>query len=433
MKFQTERPGELAGLRRLRQRADRARSRIRAAPTCGGLLEVQHRPPELTRGRADRALHRAPRPAARRAGVGRLALPRGRAPVAPSDVVSHPEGNTPLLHREALDRWTGADRLLLKHEGHNPTGLVQGPRDDGRRDPGAAASARARSPAPPPATPRRRSRPTRRRRASRRWCSCRRARWRMGKLAQTLAYGARTLLVRGDFDACLRLVEEASAASSASTCSTRSTRSASRGRRRSCSSCCSSSAGSRPTGSCCRPATWATPPRSGRRCARRTRWGLISRLPRLAAVQAAGAAPFARSFAEDFAHALRGARGDGRHRHPDRRPRLVRARGARDPGDRRRGARGDRRGDPRGEGRGGRLRRGLRAGERRERRGRARAGAPQGSMAPEQHVGGGAHRPHPQGPGLLLQYHREMEPPPPGREPADRDRAPELGEQMRDE
>ena len=32
----------------------------------------------------------------------------------------------------------------------------------------------------------------------------------MGKLAQTLAYGARTLLVRGDFDDCLRLVEEAS-------------------------------------------------------------------------------------------------------------------------------------------------------------------------------------------------------------------------------
>ena len=31
-----------------------------------------------------------------------------------------------------------------------------------------------------------------------------------GKLAQSLAYGARTLLVRGGFDDCLRLVEEAS-------------------------------------------------------------------------------------------------------------------------------------------------------------------------------------------------------------------------------
>ena len=32
----------------------------------------------------------------------------------------------------------------------------------------------------------------------------------LGKLSQSLAYGARTLLVRGDFDACLRLVQEAS-------------------------------------------------------------------------------------------------------------------------------------------------------------------------------------------------------------------------------
>src|SRR5512133_370086 len=30
----------------------------------------------------------------------------------------------------------------------------------------------------------------------------------VGKLAQTLAYGARTLLVKGDFDDCLRLLEE---------------------------------------------------------------------------------------------------------------------------------------------------------------------------------------------------------------------------------
>jgi threonine synthase len=32
----------------------------------------------------------------------------------------------------------------------------------------------------------------------------------LGKLAQSLAYGARTLLVRGDFDACLALVQQAS-------------------------------------------------------------------------------------------------------------------------------------------------------------------------------------------------------------------------------
>ena len=34
----------------------------------------------------------------------------------------------------------------------------------------------------------------------------------LGKLAQTLAYGAKTLLVRGNFDACLTLAREASQA-----------------------------------------------------------------------------------------------------------------------------------------------------------------------------------------------------------------------------
>ncbi len=60
------------------------------------------------------------------------------------------------------------------------------------------------------ATHRRRSPPTRRRPVSPRSSSCRPDGVALGKLAQTLAYGAQTLLVRGDFDDCLRLVEEAS-------------------------------------------------------------------------------------------------------------------------------------------------------------------------------------------------------------------------------
>src|SRR6185503_15132550 len=41
---------------------------------------------------------------------------------AVDDAVTHPEGNTPLLARTAISRWTAIDDLLLKHEGHNPTG-----------------------------------------------------------------------------------------------------------------------------------------------------------------------------------------------------------------------------------------------------------------------------------------------------------------------
>ena len=55
----------------------------------------------------------------------------------------------------------------------------------------------------------------------------------------------------------------------------------------------------------------------------------------------------------------------------------------------------------------------MRARERRERRRRARPG-PAGLMAPDQHAVAVLTGHILKDPGLLLQYHREMEPPPPG-------------------
>jgi threonine synthase len=123
----------------------------------------------------------------------------------------------------------------------------------------------------------------------------------LGKLAQSLAYGARTLLVRGDFDACLRLVEEASTRLGVYLLN--------------------SINPFRIEGQKTivlemlqqldwEPPDWIVLPAGnlgntaafGKALLEAHRWGLISRLPRLAAVQAAGAAPFARSFAEDFEH-----------------------------------------------------------------------------------------------------------------------------------
>jgi len=37
-------------------------------------------------------------------------------------IVSHPEGNTPLLDRDRVSHWAGVEHWLMKHEGHNPTG-----------------------------------------------------------------------------------------------------------------------------------------------------------------------------------------------------------------------------------------------------------------------------------------------------------------------
>ena len=37
-------------------------------------------------------------------------------------IVSHPEGNSPLLHRARIAEYAGVPALMLKHEGRNPTG-----------------------------------------------------------------------------------------------------------------------------------------------------------------------------------------------------------------------------------------------------------------------------------------------------------------------
>jgi threonine synthase len=289
MKFRTERPGSWQVCITCGNETTELDPHPRCQ-NCGGLLEVQHRPPALTSAELIQRFteRRGQRPGALASGVWRF-----REVVLPSahDIVSHPEGNTPLLHREVIDRWTGADRLLLKHEGHNPTGsfkdrgmtvgVTQAKRIRARAVASASLAAYAAQAGLPalvlvPAD-----------------------QVAIGKLAQTLAYGARTLLVRGDFDDCLRLVEEAS--------------------RRLGVYLLNSINPFRIEGQktiilellqqlAWQPPDWIVLPAGnlgntaafGKALLEAYRWGLIPRLPRLAAVQAAGAAPFARSFAEDF-------------------------------------------------------------------------------------------------------------------------------------
>ncbi len=93
-----------------------------ACPACGGLFEVEHPAPALRGDRlAASFLHVDGVPGAswRTSGVWRF-----QSVVHPSarDVVSWPEGNTPLLSRPVVARYAGCDGLLLKHEGMNPTG-----------------------------------------------------------------------------------------------------------------------------------------------------------------------------------------------------------------------------------------------------------------------------------------------------------------------
>ena len=264
---------------------------------CGGLLEIRHRPPALMPAELRRRFteRRGAQPGVTASGVWRF-----REIVLPSAdvVVSHPEGNTPLLHRVALDRWAGIEHVLLKHEGHNPTGsfkdrgmtvgVTQAKRigatavacaSTGNTSASLAAyAAQAGLPAlvlvPVDGVA-------------------------TGKLAQSLAYGAKTLLVRGDFDDCLRLVEQASDQLGVYLLN--------------------SINPFRIEGQktivlemleqlVWEPPDWIVLPAGnlgntaafGKALREAREWGLIARVPRLAAVQAAGAAPFARSFAEGF-------------------------------------------------------------------------------------------------------------------------------------
>lgn len=297
MRFRTDRPASwqacLACGNELTEEDPRAR-----CPACGGLLDIHHRPPDLTR---DELLQRFTERRGQRPGAASSGVWRFREFVLPSagEVISHPEGNTPLLHRDALDRWTGMIHLLLKHEGHNPTGSFKdrgmtvgvtqarriGARAVACASTGntsaslAAYAAQAGLPAlvlvPAEGVA-------------------------LGKLAQALAYGARTLLVRGDFDDCLRLVEEASARLGVYLLN--------------------SINPFRLEGQktivlemlqqlSWHPPDWIVLPAGnlgntaafGKALGEAYAWGLISRVPRLAAVQASGAAPFARSFEEGFA------------------------------------------------------------------------------------------------------------------------------------
>jgi threonine synthase len=267
-------------------------------PSCGGLLSLIHRPP-LLYGERLRAVFQTRGgivPDTTASGVWRY-----RELVMPSidegEVITHPEGNTPLLSRSAISEWAGVE-VWLKHEGHNPTGsfkdrgmtvgMTQAKRIGARAvacaSTGntaaslAAYAAQAGLPAlvfvPAGQTA-------------------------LGKLAQTLAYGARTLAVRGDFDECLRLLEAA-------------------GPRLGIYLLNSINPfrleGQKTIGfELLQQRRWEVPDwivlpagnlgnlsAFGKALLEARDWGLIDRIPRLAAVQAEGAAPFARGFKEGF-------------------------------------------------------------------------------------------------------------------------------------
>jgi threonine synthase len=177
---------------------------------CGGLFEVRHDLGALgARSAADwRALFESrwgAREGADASGVWRYR--EMVLPVAEDRIVSMPEGGTRLYRSSILERETGLDALYVKHEGENPTlsfkdrGMTAGVSWARRLGVGSVACASTGDTSASMAAyaafagipaivllPENRV--------------------SVEQLSQAIAYGARTLALRTDFDGCMRLVAE---------------------------------------------------------------------------------------------------------------------------------------------------------------------------------------------------------------------------------
>ena len=257
---------------------------------CGGLLNV-----ERDRMRLDRRIldeRRSSRRTIDQSGVWRFR--EAVLSIDESRIVTHPEGATRLYER---------DGILFKHEGENPTGsfkdrgmtvaITQAVRLGARAVACASTGNTSSSLAAYAAQA-----------ALRAIVFVPAGRIAAGKLAQTLAYGALCLQVRGDFDAAMRLVLEAS--------------------QRLEMYLVNSINPFRIEGQKTivwellqdlewNPPHWIVVPAGnlgntsafGKALIEARDAGWISRMPRLAAIQASGANPFYRSFRQDFAQRYR--------------------------------------------------------------------------------------------------------------------------------
>ena len=177
---------------------------------CGNLLEVQR--PQGWAAALGPSLFDAR--LGSRHDVDRSGVWRFREAVMQLDsvnIVTHPEGSTRLYQRDVLSRWGDVDALWFKHEGENPTGSFK---DRGMtvaatqaKRLGAAAVACASTGNTSASLAAYAAQA-----GMRAIVFVPAGKISAGKLAQTLAYGALCLQVRGDFDAAMKLVGDASRA-----------------------------------------------------------------------------------------------------------------------------------------------------------------------------------------------------------------------------
>ncbi len=173
---------------------------------CGGLLEVEHELGKVDQELFDNRLGGAEAPYD--SGVWRfkeIVYPE----ILEGYIVSRPEGNTNLYARRRLADYVGVKRLAMKHEGENPTGsfkdrgMTVGISEAVRLGAKTVACASTGNTSASLAAY-----------AAQAGLGCvvfiPEGEIAYGKLAQALAYGAKVLQIRGNFDDAMRIVQQAS-------------------------------------------------------------------------------------------------------------------------------------------------------------------------------------------------------------------------------
>ncbi len=207
-------------------------------------------------------------------------------------------GNTALLQRAALSRYVGVDALWCKHEGMNPTGSFK----DRGMTVGTTQAVRVGATAVACASTGNTSASLAAYAAQAglpAFVFVPAGQVALGKLTQSLAYGARTLLVRGDFDACLRLTQEASQELGIYLLNSINPWRL-EGQKTIVFELLQQLGWNAPDWIVLPAGNLGNTSAFGKALREAFALGLIDRVPRLAAVQAEGAAPFARSFADGF-------------------------------------------------------------------------------------------------------------------------------------
>lgn len=221
----------------------------------------------------------------------------------PVPIVSFPEGNTPLITNPAVAAWTGCEGLCLKHEGMNPTGsfkdrgmtvgLTQALRVGARA---VACASTGNTSASLAAYAALAGLPA--------LVLVPHGNVALGKLTQTLAYGARTLLVRGDFDACLALARDAAAHLGVYLLNSVNPFRV-EGQKTIVLEALQQLEWNPPDWIALPAGNLGNTAAFGKALREAAATGLIAQTPRLLAVQAAGAAPFYQSFEEGFTERIR--------------------------------------------------------------------------------------------------------------------------------